>query len=182
MALPVAIALAQIGEFSFILSTSAADLGILTADATNTLVATSIVSIVVNPLAVPRDGADRAAGWRARPGLLRRSARAPPGRRTRGPAARRAWPAPRIARCRRLRSDRADRHAAAARERHRADRRSSSTSRPCASCAQEGVDAIYGDATRPDTLAAAGVAAAGSLILTSAGMANSAEVIRAARS
>jgi CPA2 family monovalent cation:H+ antiporter-2 len=45
----------------------------------------------------------------------------------------------------------------------------------------EGVDAIYGDATRPDTLEAAGVAKAGTLILGSAGMANSAEVIRAAR-
>jgi CPA2 family monovalent cation:H+ antiporter-2 len=46
---------------------------------------------------------------------------------------------------------------------------------------QEGVNAVYGDATRPDTLAGAGVAAAGSLILTSAGMGNSTEVIRAAR-
>jgi K+:H+ antiporter len=45
----------------------------------------------------------------------------------------------------------------------------------------EGVDAVYGDATRPETLAGAAVATAGSLILTSAGMANSSEVIRAAR-
>jgi monovalent cation:H+ antiporter-2, CPA2 family len=43
------------------------------------------------------------------------------------------------------------------------------------------VDAIYGDATRPETLEAAGIARAGSLILGSAGMTNSAEVIRAAR-
>jgi CPA2 family monovalent cation:H+ antiporter-2 len=46
---------------------------------------------------------------------------------------------------------------------------------------QDGVDAIYGDAIRPDTLAAAGVAKADTLILGSAGMANSAEVIRTAR-
>jgi CPA2 family monovalent cation:H+ antiporter-2 len=46
---------------------------------------------------------------------------------------------------------------------------------------QEGIDAIYGDATRPETLETAGVAKAGSLILGSAGMANSAEVIRTAR-
>jgi CPA2 family monovalent cation:H+ antiporter-2 len=46
----------------------------------------------------------------------------------------------------------------------------------------EGVDAIYGDATRPDTLEAAGVPTVGNLILGSAGMANSAEVIRTARS
>jgi CPA2 family monovalent cation:H+ antiporter-2 len=46
---------------------------------------------------------------------------------------------------------------------------------------QDGIDAIYGDATRPETLAAAGVARADSLILGSAGMANSSEVIRTAR-
>ena len=44
-----------------------------------------------------------------------------------------------------------------------------------------GFDAVYGDATRPETLVAAGVPASGSLILGSAGMADSAEVIRAAR-
>jgi CPA2 family monovalent cation:H+ antiporter-2 len=46
---------------------------------------------------------------------------------------------------------------------------------------QDGIDAIYGDATRPETLEAAGVTKSGSLILGSAGMANSAEVIRTAR-
>ena len=47
---------------------------------------------------------------------------------------------------------------------------------------QEGVEAIYGDATRPDTLEAAGIGHAGSLILASAGMAHSADVIRTSRS
>jgi CPA2 family monovalent cation:H+ antiporter-2 len=46
---------------------------------------------------------------------------------------------------------------------------------------QDGIDAVYGDATRPETLEAAGVPNAASLILGSAGMANSTEVIRAAR-
>jgi CPA2 family monovalent cation:H+ antiporter-2 len=46
---------------------------------------------------------------------------------------------------------------------------------------QEDIDAVYGDATRPETLTAAGVPSSGSLILTSAGMAHSTEVIRAAR-
>jgi CPA2 family monovalent cation:H+ antiporter-2 len=46
---------------------------------------------------------------------------------------------------------------------------------------QEGIDAVYGDATRPETLEAAGVARAGSLILGSAGMAHSTDVIRTAR-
>ena len=46
---------------------------------------------------------------------------------------------------------------------------------------QDGVDAVYGDATRSDTLEQAGIHRVGSLILTSAGMAHGAEVIRAAR-
>ena len=46
---------------------------------------------------------------------------------------------------------------------------------------EEGSDAVYGDATKQDTLEAAGVAHAGWLILTSAGMGDAAEVIRMAR-
>ena len=46
----VSVALAQIGEFSFILSTLGRELGLFTMEATNTIVAASIVSIVVNPL------------------------------------------------------------------------------------------------------------------------------------
>ena len=55
-----AVALAQIGEFSFILATIGRELGILTTEATNALVATSIVSIVLNPVAYRTDPADRA--------------------------------------------------------------------------------------------------------------------------
>jgi CPA2 family monovalent cation:H+ antiporter-2 len=50
VALAVAIALAQIGEFSFILATMGRDLKLLTPIATNAIVATAIVSIVLNPL------------------------------------------------------------------------------------------------------------------------------------
>jgi CPA2 family monovalent cation:H+ antiporter-2 len=46
---------------------------------------------------------------------------------------------------------------------------------------ERGIDAVYGDVTQRNTLEAAGVASAGTLILTSAGMENSAEVIRTAR-
>jgi CPA2 family monovalent cation:H+ antiporter-2 len=49
-ALLVALALAQIGEFSFILAALGRELEILPAAATNTLVATSVVSITLNPL------------------------------------------------------------------------------------------------------------------------------------
>ena len=70
VALAVAIALAQIGEFSFILASIGRDLGILTSEATNTLVAVSIVSIVLNPLLyrlvtpIERWAARRPALWR----------------------------------------------------------------------------------------------------------------------
>ena len=49
--LTVPAALAQIGEFSFILAALARDLGILPGMAVNVIVAVSIVSIVINPLA-----------------------------------------------------------------------------------------------------------------------------------
>jgi len=50
VALAVAVALAQIGEFSFIVATFAKEAGILTDVAMNTLVAASIFSITLNPL------------------------------------------------------------------------------------------------------------------------------------
>jgi CPA2 family monovalent cation:H+ antiporter-2 len=49
-ALSIAVALAQIGEFSFILGSLASSLNILPAEATNALVVTSVVSITLNPL------------------------------------------------------------------------------------------------------------------------------------
>lgn len=45
----------------------------------------------------------------------------------------------------------------------------------------QGLDAVYGDTTRPETLEAARIGEAANLILTSAGMNHSAETIRAAR-
>jgi monovalent cation:H+ antiporter-2, CPA2 family len=50
VALSVAIALAQIGEFSFILATVGRGLGVLDDSEANTLVAASIISISINPL------------------------------------------------------------------------------------------------------------------------------------
>lgn len=50
IALSVAVALAQIGEFSFILAAVGKELGLLTEAANNALVAASIVSITLNPL------------------------------------------------------------------------------------------------------------------------------------
>ena len=50
VALSVAVALAQIGEFSFIVAAVGAQLGLVTDDVRNTLIAAAIVSIAVNPL------------------------------------------------------------------------------------------------------------------------------------
>jgi K+:H+ antiporter len=50
VALSVGVALAQVGEFSFILAALAQQLGLLPPEAMNSIVATAIVSIVLNPL------------------------------------------------------------------------------------------------------------------------------------
>jgi CPA2 family monovalent cation:H+ antiporter-2 len=178
VALAIAVALAQIGEFSFILSNIGRDLGILTRDATNALVAVSIVSIVLNPLL-----------YRLVTPVERWTASHP-----------RLW---------RLVNPRVDARGEISRARHRPDPRNHAvvvgygpTGRTVTRLLQDnsieptvielnmetvralrdrGVQAIYGDATHRDTLEAAKVGEAGSLILTSAGMGNSADVIRAAR-
>ena len=48
--LTVAVALAQIGEFSFVLSRVGTELGLLTVEATNVLVSVAILSIMINPV------------------------------------------------------------------------------------------------------------------------------------
>jgi monovalent cation:H+ antiporter-2, CPA2 family len=179
-ALTAAIALAQIGEFSFILTSMGRDLGVLTADATNVVVATAIASIVLNPIAYR--GIRPIERWvTARPrlwALLNRPSSIPADLKTSrlervvDPSHRAIvigfGPTGRIV-VRLLRdNDIAPTVIELKMDAVRALR-------------EEGIDAIYGDATRPETLEAAGTAKAGSLILGSAGMANSAEVARTAR-
>jgi CPA2 family monovalent cation:H+ antiporter-2 len=179
VAVTVSIALAQIGEFSFILATIGRELRILTTAATNALVATSILSIVINSFAYrairPADRWTAARPWLS--GLLNRAP---------------AIPAD-------VEADRPERTAS---PRHRSVvigfgptgravvrllRENGVTPTvvelnmdTVRMLRQDGIDALYGDATRPETLEASGVATAGSLILASAGMANSTEVIRSA--
>ena len=179
VALSIAVALAQIGEFSFILSSIGTDLGILPPEATNALVAVSIVSIVLNPILyrlVPR-----VEKW--------------------------ASSHPRLANL--LNPPLVDRFAAAERPARSTDRRRRAivvgygpTGRTVVrllrdngidptvielnldtvrQLRQEGIDAVYGDVTKRDTLEAAGTANADTLILTSAGMENASEVIRMGR-
>jgi monovalent cation:H+ antiporter-2, CPA2 family len=179
-ALTAGIALAQIGEFSFILASMGRGLGVLTAEATNALVATSIASIVLNPVAY-RTIRPIERWLRLRPGLwsrlnrgtevpadLKATRKAPPD----DPAHRAVvigfGPTGRTV----VRLLRDNGIAPTVVELNMESVRA---------LRAEGVDAIYGDATQPDTLRAAGVAKSASLILGSAGMANSAEVIRTAR-
>ena len=178
--LTVGIALAQIGEFSFILATIGRELGVLTMAATHTIVAASMVSIVLNPLAyrtirpIERWIAKRPRWW----AVLNRAPSLPSDleatRSTRGADPRHravvigfgptGRTVVRLLRDNGISPTVVDLNMDAVR-----------------ALKQEAIDAIYGDATRPETLEAAGVAEAGSLILGSAGMANSADVIRTAR-
>jgi CPA2 family monovalent cation:H+ antiporter-2 len=177
-ALTVAVALAQIGEFSFMLATVGRDLGVLTTDATNALVAASITSIVLNPIAyrtirpIERSLKARPRLWailNREPASDLRSAVAP---RTAdashravvigyGPTGRTVV---RLLRDNDIVPTVIELNIAAVR-----------------ALKDEGVDAIYGDATRRETMEAAGVAQASTLILSSAGMTDSDEVIRMAR-
>jgi CPA2 family monovalent cation:H+ antiporter-2 len=178
VALAIAVALAQIGEFSFILSRLGIDLGILSVDATNTLIAVAIVSIVLNPLLyrgvpyVERWASERPRLWRLLnpPTVDERTSQpvprpASPGQRAViigfGPTGRTLM---RLLRDNGIESTVIELNVDTVRELREA-----------------GVNAVYGDATKRDTLEAAGVANAGTLILTSAGMGNEADVIRMAR-
>ena len=179
VSLTVAIALAQIGEFSFILSTLGRELSLFSAEGSNTIIATAIVSIVLNPLAYR--AIDPINSWVAkRPRLmamLDRSATLDGGAVSK--AMRVARKAPhavligfgptgrtieRLLKESGVESTVIELNIDTVREIRLA-----------------GVDAVYGDATRPETLVEAGIESARNLILTSAGMANSTEVIRAAR-
>jgi CPA2 family monovalent cation:H+ antiporter-2 len=175
--LSVAVALAQIGEFSFMLSRVGRDLGVLTEEAGNVIVAVAILSIVFNPilyrLIKPWDR------WTLAHPLFRRAVD------------------------RSVTSHRADIPPPAADAAHRAvvvgygptGRTVTRLLREngfepividmnvntVRGLREQGVRAIYGDATHRDTLEQAGVATADNLILTSFGMTEGSETIRHAK-
>jgi CPA2 family monovalent cation:H+ antiporter-2 len=162
-ALPVGAVFSQVGEFSFILGGAARELGLLDDTGWNALVAASIISITLNP-----------AIYRFARRLSSRSApipAAPEGARPKVDPRRSILvgygPVGRIVH--RLLSERGksvtviDLNLDTVR-RLRAD----------------GLTAIYGDVLRPDTLDEAGIATAGSLVL-SADVEDAAEIIRQAR-
>ena len=175
--LMVAVALGQIGEFSFILATLGREIGLLPKEASNTLVAVSIVTIVLNPIVYR--SIEPVSRWLSRrPALLRMLER---------------HGAIDVAGESRPRADRAHRAVLVGygpTGRTVARMLKANGIEPTIvemnvdtvrALRDEGYEAVYGDATRPDTLREAGVDSAANLILTSAGMSNSPEVIREAR-
>jgi monovalent cation:H+ antiporter-2, CPA2 family len=175
--LSVAVALAQIGEFSFMLSRVGTELGLLTAEASNVIVAVAILTIVLNPIlyraAKPLDRWTLTRPWLRK--VLDRS----------GPREVTEKPAPQV--------DAAHRaivvgYGPTGRTLTRllhdngfevtvVDMNVNTVRQ----LREQGVRAIYGDATHRDTLAQAGAASADNLILTSAGMADGREAIRNAK-
>ncbi len=171
VALRIAVALAQIGEFSFIVAAAGALLGIVTDDVKNTLIATAIVSIAVNPLL-----------YRAVAPLERWI----PQRRSAGGAATEA-PSP---------AGQTDpqHHAVVigygpvGRTVARLLRQNGVTPtivdlnvETVRALRDEGLPAIYGDAGHRDTLVGAGVPTAEAIILSVAGLPAAGEIIRTSR-
>jgi K+:H+ antiporter len=180
--LAVAVALAQIGEFSFMVALLGNQLGILPEAATNTLVAAAIVSITLNPLLyrLIDPVASRLASRRHRRGRPDRGMR---DRSTHEVTTTDGTPR------------RAKRHRAVVvgygpvgrtvtrllRENDIEPTVVELNLETVRRLREEGLPAVYGDASHPDTLRSAGTADAGSLILSSSGLPDGEAVIRLAR-
>ena len=171
--LSVAVALAQIGEFSFIVAGLGRQLGLLTPESSNTVVAVSIASITLNPilyravgpavrwLAAPKPREGRSAVARPAPESSTQAARYKAVVVGHGPVGRSV--------ARLLRENEID---------PTIIELNADTAHHLKS---EGVQAVYGDASHAGTLEAAGVAGARSLALTVAGLPGASELIRLAR-
>lgn len=180
VALSVAVALAQIGEFSFILATVGTQLGVLGESAANTLVAASIISISLNPLlykliAPVENRCKNMRFWKALERRARRDGVAKQADMEGLPP---------------LSSDQAIVVGYGPTGRMLVRLLGENGIEPVVvemnlttvrALKADGVAVIYGDVTLQDTLKQAGVESAAFLILTSAGMQGSEEVIRVAR-
>ncbi len=177
IALGVAVALAQIGEFSFILASVGTDMKVLPEGAINILVSASILSITLNPLL-----------YRATPAMVRWIGRRPLLARWLNPPESPENAAEPIA-------DGEDEHHAivvgygpVGRTVKRILARNGI--RPIIvemnletvrSLRKSGNSAVYGEAAKRETLVSAGIATAEALIFTASSVANVAEAIRVAR-
>jgi len=177
VALSVSVALAQIGEFSFILATMGRQLHILPEGASNIIVAAAIVSITINPLLYGL--VDPLEAWVQRQPWLARFVRS-------------QAPVEATANKERRRSGR---HRAVvvgygpvgqtvARLMRDNDIEPTIVELNLETVQRlrsEGWEAVYGDASHPETLKEAGVADAAALVLSSSGVRAGRELIRAAR-
>jgi CPA2 family monovalent cation:H+ antiporter-2 len=176
VSLGVSVALAQIGEFSFILASLGRSLGVLPESALNVLVSSSILSITLNPLL-----------YKAIPATVRWVGRRPALSRRLNP------PEPKDAHLPVPATQEADRaivvgHGPVGRTVRRILRRNDiepvviemniDTVR---SLRASGVAAVYGDAARRETLISAGVMQAKALIFTASDVVHVGEAIRIAR-
>jgi CPA2 family monovalent cation:H+ antiporter-2 len=183
VALAVAVALAQVGEFTFMLAALGSGLGVLPDAATNALVAAAIASITVNPLLYRL--VDPAEAWLSRRPRLWRWL----GRRAASPAPAAAGTAPGRD------PERAAGHRAVivgygpvgrtvSRLLHDNEIEPTVVEMNLETVRrlrEGGVAAVYGDAGHRDTLEEAGVGRAAGLLLTASGLRNAAGIIRLAR-
>ena len=181
VALGVAVALGQIGEFSFLLAALGRDLGLLNEAGVHTIVAVAIVSITINPLLYRL--VDRADAWLARHPRVRAAlesrvrAGSPPAG---GDVA--AAPAGLAHRAIVVGYGPVGQNVARLlRENSIAVTVVELNLDTVRRLRAEGVAAVYGDAAQRETLEEAGVARAGSVILSSAGERNPEPIIRLAR-
>jgi len=183
VALAVGVALAQIGEFSFMLTALARQLGVITEAAMHTVVVVAIVSIVTNPFLYR--GLDRVERWASgRPRLWRLLNPVPARADVAFPTDDRADPVqadyphravvvgygPSGRTLTRLLQDNGVVPTVVELNMDTVRR-----------LREDGVAAVYGDASHQETLRSAGVPSAGSLILSAANMGRGEEVIRLAR-
>jgi K+:H+ antiporter len=170
-AMSVAVALAQIGEFSFMVATLGNQLGVLSLEATNTVIGTAIVSITLNPILFRAIAPlDRFVARRAR-----RQTQAQPS----APESGRVSPAHRAV---------VVGYGPIGRTVSRLLRENEITPTvvemnvdTVRALRAEGVDAIHGDAAQDTVLSAAHVERAGSLIVSVAGLPAVEESFRVAR-
>jgi CPA2 family monovalent cation:H+ antiporter-2 len=179
VALAVAVALGQIGEFSFILAALGTRLGVLPAEATNALVAAAIVSISLNPLLYRAVGpveawaARRPRLWRLLTARARNAGVASPKGADETAGRYRAvvvgyGPIGRTV-CRLLRENGVEPTVV------------EMNLGTVEKLRREGMVAVYGDASHRETLKAAGVDRADTLVLSSSGLIGAEELVRWAR-
>jgi CPA2 family monovalent cation:H+ antiporter-2 len=176
--LGVAIALAQIGEFSFLLAVLGRNLGVLPDAAMNPIVTAAIVSIMLNPMLYRTLGSLEAflarhpRLWR----LLNRRARGEP-----PTSVAETHPTPAYQAVIVGHGPIGQTIARLLRERGIEPTIIEMNVETCRSLRRQGQRAVYGDANQTNVLEQAGIAHARTIILSASGSAGSVEAIRAAR-